>query len=236
MLVSTLSEVSLPSSNSGPADFYLSLDESGSMSGATLSPLTGLQVPKNIALRHSVEIMIDDIFDSQQAIDDFRLGMSSFNHNPTDITDPTNDAAALLGVLPAHTQASGATCGSCSMVKLYKMWQDEGLPFPPTRAVVVLMTDGYYNTPTTEVIDNPSDPYLSTSNATLQVKHLCDQFKNDIPGIDIWTIGLGYSVSTDALTYCASNPDQFILAANGIELGEAFQSVVTQTTNIRITK
>ncbi|MBU4435801.1 MAG: pilus assembly protein TadG [Alphaproteobacteria bacterium] len=117
--------------------------------------------------------------------------------------------------------------------------------------VVVLMTDGAFNTPYCSGViakdagsgsGNSSDHI--NCNATngdpfTQAKKVCDAIKASANGITLYTVG--FDVGTDAtavsmLKYCATDADHVYFPANGSELKTAFKSIAQDISSLRIAK
>lgn len=239
--VSTISQVAQHNSAYAPGDYYLTLDESGSMGGSSESPLDGSITSKNIALRQSVQMMLDIVFgevgtpEANTPSEDYKMGMVSYTTSTTDKTNPINIRSTLDNVLPAHTQTLGTTCCACGLKDTYKMFKQHSNN--DDRKIIIFMTDGICNKTVSNGSGEPSDELTTASTPITQAKEWCDKIKNK-PNTEIWTIGFGSptSISTDALEYCASEPDMFIVAESGMDLGDAFTLIGNTTTKVRITK
>ena len=106
------------------------------------------------------------------------------------------------------------------------LWGDPDLPSdhgtPDIRKVAVIMTDGE-NRP-----HYSGDPF-SIAEADQQLADQCEAMK--AAGITIYTITFDAPASIDPLyRACASDPDKFHRAADGIQLARAFQAIGTGLT------
>jgi Flp pilus assembly protein TadG len=221
--VSTVSAVSLPQSVGVPVDYFLILDESGSMSATDISPKTNQGVRKNIALRHSVELMLDKLFANYKPGGDplkgHRVAYISYATQRQAVTELQHDPLVLRNKLPMHTGASGTTCASCGISWAKNMYYSS---VQDRKKVYIIMTDGIFNR-----------SLLSGEDPVDEAIAFCSGIKS-LPNTDIWTVGFGTNVSSKPLLACASKPDQFKIAANGLELGDFFKEVAKQTGFLRI--
>ncbi len=173
------------------------------------------------------------------------------------ITPMTSDKDALQAKANALV-TSGSTAGHIGLAWGWYMlspnfaylWPEEsrGRAYgaPNLRKIVVMMTDGAYNTPYCNGVSS-LDGYGNAAdrincNATngssfAQAAALCTAMKNS--GVSIYTVG--FAVGNDAtarnhLRACASSPGQFFEAANGAELREAFRNIATAISQLRLSK
>jgi Flp pilus assembly protein TadG len=175
------------------------------------------------------------------------------------------------GILPLSTdtatinahinalQAAGSTAGHLGTAWGWYMlspsfgylWPGASQPAaynaPSTLKIMVLMTDGAYNSSYCNgVISQTSGSGSgSTSNhincnsangdSPTQALALCSAMKAQ--GVIIYTVGFdlqGDQNAIDLLTNCASNPSNFYNAATGADLQSAFQNIANQITQLRI--
>jgi len=115
---------------------------------------------------------------------------------------------------------------------------------PNVRKVIVLLTDGEFNT---QFIDNGPRP--SFSNASVEVSNdvtleLCDLAKAPSRGMEIYTIAFGdiaeegeaAGPAQTLLQDCANDDDHFFPATNGDELSAAFEAIIEQIIEPRLTQ
>ena len=95
---------------------------------------------------------------------------------------------------------------------------------PDSAKALILMTDGAFNT----VGDN------SNGNSTWQAKQLCDGAK--AAGIRIYSVAFqAPEAGRDVLQYCSSGSDFFFRPENGQQLQDAYQSIASSISDLRIT-
>jgi Flp pilus assembly protein TadG len=117
--------------------------------------------------------------------------------------------------------------------------------------VVVLMTDGAFNTPYCKgVIAKDADSGSGSSddhincNATngdpfAQTKKMCDEMKKAAYDMTIYTVGFDVGTDVDAkgvLTYCATDSTKAFFPANGSELKSSFKAIAQEISSLRIAK
>jgi Flp pilus assembly protein TadG len=116
--------------------------------------------------------------------------------------------------------------------------------------VVVLMTDGDFNTPYCKgVIAKDADSGSGNSsdhincNATngdpfVQTKAMCDAMKNSAYAITIYTVGFTVTSTEakDMLKYCATDSEKAYFPATGSDLKASFKSIAQGISNLRIAK
>ncbi len=209
-----------------PADYFLILDESGSMGHfTTQSPITGATVSGNIALRHSVQIMIDEVFGSSGLPSTaYAMSFSSYATVATGTSGLKSDPLILNNILPQYTGANGSTCAACGVdaaFGIYDSSDEERLK------IYVLMTDGEFNT----TMDGETNVVLAKQEAVEK----CDEIKAADNTV-IWSIGFGSNShgSEDALRECASSPDHYMYAPDGETLGQIFKQIAVVTGRLRI--
>jgi len=116
--------------------------------------------------------------------------------------------------------------------------------------VVVLMTDGDFNTPYCKgVIAKDADSGSGSAsdhincNATngdpfVQTKAMCDAMKNSAYGITIYTVGFTVTSTEakDMLKYCATDSEKVYFPVTGSDLKASFKSIAQGISNLRIAK
>ena len=116
--------------------------------------------------------------------------------------------------------------------------------------VVVLMTDGAFNTPYCKGViardagsgSGASDDHINC-NATngdpfAQTRKLCDAMKNPALNLTIFTVGFDVNDTSaiNMLKYCATDQAHVYFPANGSELKTAFNSIAQEISSLRIAK
>lgn len=95
---------------------------------------------------------------------------------------------------------------------------------PDSAKALILMTDGAFNT----VGDS------SNGNSTWQAKQLCDQAK--AAGIRIYSVAFqAPEAGREVLQYCSSGSEFFFRPENGQQLQDAYQSIASSISDLRIT-
>jgi hypothetical protein len=116
--------------------------------------------------------------------------------------------------------------------------------------VVVLMTDGDFNTPYCKgVIAADADSGSGSSsdhincNATngdpfVQTKAMCDEMKKSTYGLTIYTVGFTVTSTEakDVLKYCATDSEKVYFPVTGSDLKTSFKSIAQGISNLRIAK
>jgi Flp pilus assembly protein TadG len=116
--------------------------------------------------------------------------------------------------------------------------------------VVVLMTDGDFNTPYCKgVIAADADSGSGSSsdhincNATngdpfAQTKKMCDEMKKSTYGLTIYTVGFTVTGTDakDVLKYCATDSEKVYFPVTGSDLKASFKSIAQGISNLRIAK
>jgi len=116
--------------------------------------------------------------------------------------------------------------------------------------VVVLMTDGAFNTPYCKGViakdagsgsGGASDHIncLATNGDPFtQTRKLCDAMKNPALNLTIFTVGfdVGDSSAISMLRYCATDAAHVYFPANGSELKTAFKSIAQEISSLRIVR
>lgn len=116
--------------------------------------------------------------------------------------------------------------------------------------VVVLMTDGAFNTPYCNGViakdagsgsGNNSDHIncnATNGDAFSQTKKTCDEMKKSAYDLTIFTVGFDVDDATakSVLKYCATDADHVFFPDNGSELKTAFKSIAQEISALRIAK
>lgn len=116
--------------------------------------------------------------------------------------------------------------------------------------VVVLMTDGDFNTPYCKGViaadagsgSGSGNDHINC-NATngdpfTQTKKMCDEMKKSTYGLTIYTVGFTVTsnAAKDMLKYCATDSDKVYFPATGSDLKSSFKSIAQGISNLRIAK
>ncbi|HJV43311.1 ubiquitin-activating E1 FCCH domain-containing protein [Caulobacter sp.] len=116
--------------------------------------------------------------------------------------------------------------------------------------VVVLMTDGAFNTPYCKGViakdagsgSGATDDHINC-NATngdpfTQTRKLCDAMKNPAYRLTIFTVGFDVNDASavSMLRYCATDADHVYFPATGSELKTVFKSIAQEISSLRIAK
>ncbi|MBB5518897.1 pilus assembly protein [Amphiplicatus metriothermophilus] len=190
-----------------------------------------------------------------------RIYKGSENTCPAEPIVPlSTDKAALKASIDAYN-AAGSTAGQIGIAWGWYMispnfgylFPSESVPAPydddETTKVVVIMTDGEFNTPYCQgvIAKNAASGSGSSANkincdATngdpyAQALSLCSAMKDE--GVVVYTIGFDISSSaevTNLLTNCASGPDNVYFAATGDELRDIYRAIGSEITKLHISK
>ena len=108
------------------------------------------------------------------------------------------------------------------------IWPSTSTPLaydePDSAKALVLMTDGEFNT----VGDS------SNGSSTWQAKQLCDKAK--AAGVRIYSVAFqAPEAGRDVLEYCSSGSEYFFRPESGQELQDAYQSIASSISDLRIT-
>ncbi|MEM7458293.1 MAG: pilus assembly protein TadG-related protein [Pseudomonadota bacterium] len=96
---------------------------------------------------------------------------------------------------------------------------------PDSAKVVILMTDGAFNT---EVFPEQGD-------SAAQARSLCDNMK--VKDLKIYSVALNApTAGQQVLSYCASGPDFYFQPETGAELTEAYKQIAASISDLRISK
>lgn len=183
---------------------------------------------------------------------------STSNCASAQIMPLTSDRTALLSRI-STLSASGTTAGHTGAAWGWYMlapnfsylWpaanQPGGYNDPNVLKIVVLMTDGEFNTAycngvlsrdstagTNSERINCDAPNGSSSS---QAVNVCNGMKNR--GIIVYTVGFNLGAdqaARDVLTQCASSPSYFYEATNGADLRSAFQRIADRIGELRLTQ
>ena len=116
--------------------------------------------------------------------------------------------------------------------------------------VVVLMTDGAFNTPYCKgvvakdagsgsgAVDDHINCVATNGDPFAQTRKLCDAMKNPAYRLTIFTVGFDVSdpSAVSMLRYCASDADHVYFPATGSELKTVFKSIAQEISSLRIAK
>lgn len=116
--------------------------------------------------------------------------------------------------------------------------------------VVVLMTDGAFNTPYCKGViaknatngSGSNDDHINCNatngNPFAQTKKMCDEMKKAAYDLTIFTVGFDVddNDAKDVLNYCATDKDRAFFPATGSELKTAFKSIAQEISSLRIAK
>ena len=189
---------------------------------------------------------------------------SSSNPCPSATIMPlTSDKAALKAQINSYT-VGGSTAGQIGLAwGWYMVAPNFGYLWPSASQrpaayktkdlmkVVILMTDGAFNTPYCNGViaadagsGSGSDDDHINCNATngnpfTQAQSLCTAIKNSAYDITLYTVG--FSVGSDVtaktfLTNCASDTSKAFFPATGSELKSSFKAIAQEISNLRISK
>lgn len=195
------------------------------------------------------------------------------NYPPTSTPCPsnsivplTNDRSKLKSAIDA-LEASGSTAGHIGMAwgwyLLSPNWgylwpASQPAPYsdlgkvdarglPLLQKIIVLMTDGAFNTGYCQGViskdagsgsGSASDHInCNAPNGTsfAQAKALCSNVK--VTGIKVFTVGLGVgedAAAKDVMAHCATDASHAYLAATGDQLKEAFREIATKVSTLRL--
>jgi Flp pilus assembly protein TadG len=186
---------------------------------------------------------------------------STGNPCPSNTVVPLTTDRTLLNGRIAGLTASGSTAGQIGLAWGWHMlspdwahlWPAANRPAsytaPETMKIVVLMTDGAFNTTYCEgVIGRDSNSGAggagerNTCNATngggfAQAQQLCTAMK--ARGVIVYTVGFhlgGDAVAQDFLEDCATTPSHAHLTGSGAELVAAFQAIAASISQLRLTR
>jgi len=189
----------------------------------------------------------------------------SYQPNPcptASITPLSSDRAALKAKINA-LETGGSTAGQVGFAwGWYMISPNFGYLWPSAAQrpapyntkdllkVVVLMTDGAFNTPYCKGViardagsgSGASDDHINC-NATngdplSQTRRLCDAMKDPALNLTIFTVGFDVNNSSaiNMLKYCATDPAHVYFPATGSELKTVFNSIAQEISSLRIAK
>ena len=96
---------------------------------------------------------------------------------------------------------------------------------PDSAKVVILMTDGAFNT----------EVFPEQGNSASQARDLCDNMK--LKDIKVYAVALNApTAGKNVLSYCASGPDFYFEPENGAELSDAYRQIAASISDLRISK
>ncbi len=191
---------------------------------------------------------------------------ASPTNNPclaSEITPLTSDRDTLFARINALT-AGGSTGGQVGVGwGLYMLAPDWGYLWPADSApaeygdedlhkIVVLMTDGEYNSPYCNGViaadattgsgataDHINCNATNGGTSYTQAEAMCDAMKADGKEIEIYTVGFrvdAYPRGEDLMEYCATDAAHFFTADNGAELQEAFEEIARNVKSMYLSK
>ncbi len=184
--------------------------------------------------------------------------VSTDNPCPGNQIVPLTSNKATLNAQIATYQAVGSTAGQIGAAwgwymlspSFASLWPAANRPAPYNTEellkVVVFMTDGVFNTGyCNHTISknyyalssnaNRSNCNATNGNPSTQALTLCTNMKNQ--GIIVYTVGFdmaGQTAALDLLEDCASSPNHFYVADNGVDLQLAFAAIGTEISRLRI--
>lgn len=179
------------------------------------------------------------------------------NPCPGALLQPLGSNKLALKAAIATFTAAGSTAGQIGLAwgwytlsPSFGLWTGSSVPAPyddeDTKKILVLMTDGEFNTAYCNGVISRDSSVGSTSrkincNATnghpfTQARKLCTAIK--AKGIVIFTVGFGLDQATaiDFLRSCASSPEHFYTAQTGAELRAAFQQIASRISKLRLSR
>jgi len=96
---------------------------------------------------------------------------------------------------------------------------------PDSAKVVILMTDGEFNT----------EIYPEQGDSDAQARSLCDNMK--LEDIKVYAVALNApTAGKEVLSYCASGADYYFEPETGAELTDAYKQIATSISDLRISK
>ena len=182
------------------------------------------------------------------------------------ITPLTNDKTVLKSQIDL-LQAAGSTAGHIGVAWGWYLlspnwgylWPSASQPAPYSdldvldamgrpllRKIIILMTDGDFNTAYCQGVISHDSTSGSTSDhiwcdapnsSSNQAQTLCTNAKG--AGVTVYTIGFGLTTGPSSartlLTNCATDVSHAFLASTGDELRQAFHEIATRIANLRLT-
>lgn len=153
--------------------------------------------------------------------------------NSATLTPLTYDETTLKNAVSA-LPTSGSTAGHLGIIwswylispKWNSVWPSgsDAFPYdePDLTKVAILMTDGAFN-----------NDYMSNGDSFAHAKKYCDAMKAE--GVVIYTVAFKAPQSgKDILEYCASNAGSAFAASDGQQLADAYQTIATSVSDLRI--
>ena len=170
------------------------------------------------------------------------VGTNTLGHNPTtwcptaEVQPITHNKTVLKNSIDTYS-ADGWTAGHLGVAWAWylvspewaSIWPTASQPVsyttPDTMKVVVLMTDGQFNT-----------QYVSgNGNSSDQATSLCNEMKNQ--GITIYSVAFQAPTAAQTLLKgCASSTQTYFNASSGGDLRSAFQHIAMDINKLRVTK
>ena len=178
---------------------------------------------------------------------------------PNEEVVPLSSDRNMLNTRIAAMQASGYTAGHIGIAwgwymvspnfgYLWPSAERRPAPYnaPETLKIVVLMTDGAFNTGyCNDVISADSSTggservncNMTNGSPYAQAQSLCTAMKST--GVVVYTVGFGLAGDTttqNLMRNCATTPSHAYLSENGEQLRMAFQAIAASITQLRITR
>jgi len=174
------------------------------------------------------------------------------NCNPINQIMPlTNNKDALKASIDSFT-AGGSTAGHIGTAWAWYMlspkwaylWPSTSQPAAYHAAklqkIVILMTDGEYNT---QYCNGVNDGTINCSSpngdSATQARALCAEMKKNEYGLTVYTIGFnlgGNQTAIDTLSLCASDSSKFYNAEDGTQLRQAFRDIALKISSLYLSK
>lgn len=184
---------------------------------------------------------------------------------PSGVVEPLSTDADTLNLRIAGMSASGYTAGHIGLAWGWYMvspnfghlWPTQSRPAdygtPETLKIVVLMTDGAFNTGYCDEVvsrdsgmggDERSDCRMTdgpgrdaNDTAYAQAQALCTAMK--ARGVVVYTVGFqlgGDTATQNLMRNCATTTDHAYLSSNGTQLRAAFAAIAASITQLRLTR
>ena len=195
-----------------PADVMLVIDRSGSMASLNSGLNFSTTTPQPLTdVKATAENFLSDLQTGDTA------GVVSFGTTPSNpIDQPLSADFTLAKAALQNVSISTSTYDRDTDIGDALNSAGQALLASPnthTKKVIVLLTDGVPNEPTSTVTNYPT--VYAESVASTQRAH----------GIDIFTIGLGQDVNTDILTNIAGSQSQFFSAPTTAVLATIYNTI-----------
>lgn len=185
---------------------------------------------------------------------------SVYNPCPAAILQPLSTSKVALKATVASFNAVGSTAGQIGLAwgwytlsPTFGVWTGASVPAAyddeETRKILVLMTDGEFNTAYCNgVVAKDSTSGSGSSSEKInckatngssfsQASQLCTAIK--AKGITIYTVGFGLGGNATAINFlrsCASSAQHAYTAENGSELKTSFQQIAARISKLRLSR